>query len=60
MQPWTIPLHPLFAAEVHGIDLAAPVDEDTLRWIRQAIDRDAVLVRRGQDRGGSPFRSSVS
>ena len=48
MQPRTIPLHPLFAAEVRGIDLAAPVDEDTVRWIWQAIDRDAVLVLRDQ------------
>ena len=48
MQPWTIPLHPLFAAEVRGIDLAAPMDEDTIRWISQAVDRDAVLVLRDQ------------
>ena len=48
MQPQTIPLHPLFAAEVRGIDLATPANEDTIRWIWQAIDRDAVLVLRDQ------------
>lgn len=48
MQPRTIPLHPLFAAEVSGIDLAAPADDNTLRWLWQAIDRYAVLVFRDQ------------
>jgi alpha-ketoglutarate-dependent 2,4-dichlorophenoxyacetate dioxygenase len=38
------PLHPLFAAEINGIDLSKPVDADTVRSIWDAIDRYAVLV----------------
>ena len=41
-------LHPLFAAEVDGIDLAQPVDAATVDAIWQAIDRYAVLVFRDQ------------
>jgi alpha-ketoglutarate-dependent 2,4-dichlorophenoxyacetate dioxygenase len=37
-------LHPLFAAEVSGIDLSNPIDADTVRSIWDAIDRYAVLV----------------
>ena len=42
------PLHPLFAAEVQGVDTAAPVDDETLRTLWEGIDRYAVLVIPGQ------------
>jgi alpha-ketoglutarate-dependent 2,4-dichlorophenoxyacetate dioxygenase len=41
------PLHPMFAAEVEGVDFGRPVDVDTLRALQAAIDRYAVLVLRG-------------
>ncbi len=41
-------LHPLFAAEADGIDLARPVDAAAVDLIWRAIDRYAVLVFRGQ------------
>jgi alpha-ketoglutarate-dependent 2,4-dichlorophenoxyacetate dioxygenase len=37
-------LHPLFVAEVSGVDLAAEVPDETIRRISEAIDRHAVLV----------------
>ena len=43
------PLHPLFAAEVGGIDLRRPLAPATAREIEEAMDRHAVLVFRGQD-----------
>lgn len=42
------PLHPLFAAEAGGVDLAKPLDAGTIRAIDAAMDRYAVLVFRGQ------------
>ncbi len=42
------PLHPLFAAEASGVDLARPVDADTMRAVDDAMDKYAVLVFRGQ------------
>jgi alpha-ketoglutarate-dependent 2,4-dichlorophenoxyacetate dioxygenase len=44
----TRPLHPHIAAEVAGIDLAQPLDADTVDAIWIAIDRHAVLVFRNQ------------
>ena len=41
-------LHPLFAAEADGIDLARPIDAATVDAIWQAINRYAVLVFRRQ------------
>src|ERR1051326_5194541 len=41
-------LHPLFAAEISGLDLARPLPEDAIAQIRTVIDRDAVLVFRNQ------------
>jgi len=38
------PLHPLFVAEVTGIDLGRPADAVTVRAIAHAIDQYAVLV----------------
>jgi alpha-ketoglutarate-dependent 2,4-dichlorophenoxyacetate dioxygenase len=37
-------LHPLFAAEISGVDLSQPVAAGTVRAIWDAIDRYAVLV----------------
>jgi taurine dioxygenase len=42
------PLHPLFAAEVTGIDLAGPVDAATLEVLHDAFLDHAVLLFRGQ------------
>jgi alpha-ketoglutarate-dependent 2,4-dichlorophenoxyacetate dioxygenase len=42
-------LHPLFAAEVEGIDLRQPLSPDDARAIEAAMDEHAVLVFRGQD-----------
>lgn len=41
-------LHPLFAAEAGGVDLAQDLDAATVQAISDAIDRYAVLVFRGQ------------
>ena len=43
-----VPLHPLFAAEARGVDLAALRDPQSLAAIRDAMDRFAVLVFRDQ------------
>lgn len=43
------PLHPLFAAEVRGLDLSRPLDAATLRQIKDAFARLSVLVFRDQD-----------
>jgi alpha-ketoglutarate-dependent 2,4-dichlorophenoxyacetate dioxygenase len=43
------PLHPLFVAEISGVDSGRPLEPDTARGIMQAIDRHAVLVLRDQD-----------
>jgi len=45
------PLHPLFAAEVSGIDLARPLAPAQVGEIIAAMDRYAVLVFRGQRLG---------
>ena len=42
------PLHPLFAAEAAGVDLAKPLDPETVGAIDDAMDKHAVLVFRGQ------------
>ncbi len=42
------PLHPLFAAEVHGLDLARPLSDTVITDIVAAMDRYAVLVFPGQ------------
>ena len=38
------PIQPEFAAEIAGLDLSRPADDATVRALRQAIDRYAVLV----------------
>jgi alpha-ketoglutarate-dependent 2,4-dichlorophenoxyacetate dioxygenase len=42
------PLHPIFAAEVTGLDFSAPVDEMPIAEIKQAIDHYGVLIFRGE------------
>jgi alpha-ketoglutarate-dependent 2,4-dichlorophenoxyacetate dioxygenase len=43
-----LPLHPLFAAEVSGVDLRRPPDSDAFYRIAAALDHHAVLVFRDQ------------
>ncbi|MBV8400554.1 MAG: TauD/TfdA family dioxygenase [Acetobacteraceae bacterium] len=43
------PLHPLFAAEVEGIDLRERQSSGVIEELERAMDRYAVLVFRGQD-----------
>jgi alpha-ketoglutarate-dependent 2,4-dichlorophenoxyacetate dioxygenase len=40
-------LHPMFVAEVGGIDLRQPMSDTTYAAVQAAIDRDAALVFRG-------------
>jgi alpha-ketoglutarate-dependent 2,4-dichlorophenoxyacetate dioxygenase len=43
------PLHPLFAAEIGGVEVGRPLDPATVCALNQAIDRYAVLVFHDQD-----------
>jgi len=43
------PLHPLFVAEISGVDSGRKLEPETAREIAQAIDRYSVLVLRDQD-----------
>jgi taurine dioxygenase len=43
-----LPLHPLFAAEVTGLDLAGPIDVPTLEVLHDAFLEHAVLLFRSQ------------
>ena len=40
------PLHPLFAAQLHGIDLSQPVNESQVRGFQDAMNQYAVGVIR--------------
>jgi alpha-ketoglutarate-dependent 2,4-dichlorophenoxyacetate dioxygenase len=40
----TEPLHPLFGARVHGVDLSAPLDAEPLAALRTAFDEHSVLL----------------
>ena len=42
------PLHPHIGAEVSGVDVAAPLDDETLAELWRAIDRYSVLVLKHQ------------
>jgi alpha-ketoglutarate-dependent taurine dioxygenase len=42
-------LHPLFVGEIGGVDAGGLLGAETVRALREAIDRYAVLVLRGQD-----------
>lgn len=41
-------VHPLFAAEIGGVDLSGDIDDVTLKGIQRAIETYAVLIFRGQ------------
>lgn len=41
-------LHPLFAAEIGGVDAGGPLDDETFAEIRAALDEYSVLALRGQ------------
>lgn len=49
MTPSFRQLHPLFVAEVGGVDVSRPLDGGTVEALVAAIDRYAVLVFRGQE-----------
>jgi alpha-ketoglutarate-dependent 2,4-dichlorophenoxyacetate dioxygenase len=42
------PLHPIFAAEITGVDLSKPIDDATKRGIENAMDEHAVCILPGQ------------
>jgi len=42
------PLHPHIGAEVGGLDLSRPIDDESVVELWRAIDRYAVLVFHGQ------------
>ena len=42
------PLHPLFAAEVVGLDLSKPLEPETIDEVRAALAKYSVLVFRDQ------------
>jgi alpha-ketoglutarate-dependent 2,4-dichlorophenoxyacetate dioxygenase len=46
--PTIVPVHPLFGAEVSGVDLTRPLDGATFAAIAAAFDEYSVLVFRGQ------------
>ncbi|BBK40975.1 alpha-ketoglutarate-dependent 2,4-dichlorophenoxyacetate dioxygenase [Allostella vacuolata] len=43
------PLHPTFGAEITGVDIGRPIDDDTFARIRQAFEEHALLLFRDQD-----------
>ncbi len=43
------PLHPLFGAEISGLDLREPLDDDTFAGVLDAFNTYSILVFRGQD-----------
>ena len=45
----TIPLTPLFATRIEGVDVARGIDDATMATLRDALDRFAVLVLPGQN-----------
>lgn len=42
------PVHPLVGAEVRGLDLTRPLDDDTFAGVKRAFDHYSVLIFRGQ------------
>src|SRR5215471_12257964 len=44
MNPVVTPLHPLFVAQITGVDLSRPIHEATQRAIERAMDEYAVCV----------------
>lgn len=43
------PLHPLFGAEIIGLDLREPLDDETFSAVRNAFNRYSVVLLRKQD-----------
>ncbi|MGD8477733.1 MAG: TauD/TfdA family dioxygenase, partial [Burkholderiales bacterium] len=43
------PLHPLFGAEIIGLDLRQPLDDETFAEVLDAFNTYSVLLFRGQD-----------
>jgi alpha-ketoglutarate-dependent taurine dioxygenase len=48
-RPSVRPVGEGFVAEVSGLDLSAPLDDDAIEWIADRLDEYALLVFRGQD-----------
>jgi taurine dioxygenase len=48
LEPRVTKLHPIIGAQVDGVDLGKPLDEDTVRLIRRAWAESIVLVFRNQ------------
>lgn len=44
----TTPLHPLFGAEIHGVDIGQPLDAATVAAIRDVINTYAIVLFRDQ------------
>jgi alpha-ketoglutarate-dependent 2,4-dichlorophenoxyacetate dioxygenase len=49
MAPVVEKLHPLFVAEISGVDLTRPADPATISALREAFEEHSILVFRGQD-----------
>ena len=47
-RPSVTRLHPMIGGQVHGVDLSKPLDEDTLRFVKQASAEFTVLLFRQQ------------
>src|SRR5262249_7913102 len=47
-EPRVTKLHPVIGAQVHGVDLSKPLDQDTQRLVRRAIADHTVLLFRSQ------------
>src|SRR5262249_26205524 len=47
-EPRVTKLHPIIGAQVHGVDLSKPLDQDTQRLVRRAIADHTVLLFRSQ------------
>lgn len=53
------PLHPLFAAELRGVDLAGDIDGATERAIEQAMDQYVVCVLPAQKFASSEHKREL-
>src|SRR5947207_10158726 len=51
------PLHPHIGAEIGGLDLSRPIDDEIVAELWRAIDRYAVLVFHGQQISDRQLRS---
>jgi taurine dioxygenase len=47
-EPSVTKLHPIIGAQVHGVDLGKPLDENTLRLVKRAAAESTVLLFRNQ------------